>query len=192
MEIKDGAAGQPEGDVEAAKDAQEAPAAGEEKAGDAGQDGGAQGGEDAQEARKVEDLPEWAQRELKSTRDEAARYRTQLREAQESVKGLKTVEEFEAAMQAQAEKAAEIEAELGRVRARQKVRDEFPGLSAEAFEFIPDGSEEEMRASAEKLAALTAGGGAKGLPRKGGGVTPADGVEAPFNAAEFVRSIPRM
>ena len=83
-------------------------------------------------------------------------------------------------------------AELGRVKARQKVRDEFPGLAAEAFEFVPDGSEEEMRASAEKLAALTAGGGAKGLPRKGGGVTPADGVEAPFNAAEFVRSIPRM
>lgn len=148
----------------------------------AGQDGG---------PRKVEDLPEWAQRELKGARDEAARYRTQLREVQESAKGLKTVEEFEAALSAADEKTRQIEAELDRVRVRQQVRDEFPALPAKAFEFVKDGTVEEMRAACEELASLVgAAGGAAGLPRKGGGLAPAEETED-FNAREFVRGLPR-
>lgn len=150
-----------------------------------GQDGG---------ARKVDDLPEWAQRELKGARDEAARYRTQLREVQESVKGLKTVEEFEAAMSAADEKTRQVEAELDRVRVRQQVRDEFPALPAKAFEFVKDGTVEEMRAACEELASLVgATGGAAGLPRKGGGLAPAEETEGEFDAAEYVRSrVPRI
>lgn len=145
-------------------------------------------------ARKVDDLPEWAQRELKGARDEAARYRTQLREVQESVKGLKTVEEFEAAMSAADEKTRQVEAELGRVRVRQQVRDEFPALPAKAFEFVKDGTVEEMRAACEELAALVgAAGGAAGLPRKGGGLAPGEETEGEFDAREFVRSrVPRI
>ena len=144
--------------------------------------------------RKVDDLPEWAQRELKGARDEAARYRTQLREVQESVKGLKTVEEFEAAMAAADEKTRQVEAELGRVRLRQQVRDEFPSLPGKAFEFVKDGTVEEMRAACEELASLVgAGGGAAGLPRKGGGLAPAEETDAEFDAREFVRSrVPRI
>nr|DAN88974.1 MAG TPA: hypothetical protein [Caudoviricetes sp.] len=150
-----------------------------------GQDGG---------ARKVDDLPEWAQRELKGARDEAARYRTQLREVQESVKGLKTVEEFEAAMLAADEKTRQVEAELDRVRVRQQVRDEFPNLPGKAFEFVKDGTVEEMRAACEELASLVgATGGAAGLPRKGGGLAPAEETEGEFDAAEYVRSrVPRI
>nr|DAS02809.1 MAG TPA: hypothetical protein [Caudoviricetes sp.] len=150
-----------------------------------GQDGG---------ARKVDDLPEWAQRELKGARDEAARYRTQLREVQESVKGLKTVEEFEAAMSAADEKTRQVEAELERVRVRQQVRDEFPNLPGKAFEFVKDGTVEEMRAACEELASLVgAAGGAAGLPRKGGGLAPAEETEGEFDAREFVRSrVPRI
>ena len=150
-----------------------------------GQDGG---------ARKVDDLPEWAQRELKGARDEAARYRTQLREVQESVKGLKTVEEFEAAMSAADEKTRQVEAELDRVRVRQQVRDEFPALPAKAFEFVKDGTVEEMRAACEELASLVgATGGAAGLPRKGGGLAPAEETEGEFDAVEYVRSrVPRI
>ena len=150
-----------------------------------GQDGG---------ARKVDDLPEWAQRELKGAREEAARYRTQLREVQESVKGLKTVEEFEAAMLAADEKTRQVEAELDRVRVRQQVRDEFPALPAKAFEFVKDGTVEEMRAACEELASLVgATGGAAGLPRKGGGLAPAEETEGEFDAAEYVRSrVPRI
>lgn len=150
-----------------------------------GQDGG---------ARKVDDLPEWAQRELKSTRDEAARYRTQLRDVQESMKGLKTVEEFEAAMSAADEKTRQVEAELDRVRVRQQVRDEFPALPAKAFEFVKDGTVEEMRAACEELASLVgAAGGAAGLPRKGGGLAPAEETEGEFDAREFVRNrVPRI
>lgn len=145
-------------------------------------------------ARKVDDLPEWAQRELKGARDEAARYRTQLREVQESVKGLKTVEEFEAAMSAADEKTRQVEAELERVRARQQVRDEFPNLPGKAFEFVKDGTVEEMRAACEELASLVgAAGGAAGLPRKGGGLAPAEETEGEFDAREFVRSrVPRI
>lgn len=150
-----------------------------------GQDGG---------ARKVDDLPEWAQRELKGARDEAARYRTQLREVQESMKGLKTVEEFEAAMLAADEKTRQVEAELDRVRVRQQVRDEFPNLPGKAFEFVKDGTVEEMRAACEELASLVgATGGAAGLPRKGGGLAPAEETEGEFDAAEYVRSrVPRI
>ena len=150
-----------------------------------GQDGG---------ARKVDDLPEWAQRELKGARDEAARYRTQLREVQESVKGLKSVEEFEAALSAADEKTRQVEAELDRVRVRQQVRDEFPALPAKAFEFVKDGTVEEMRAACEELASLVgAAGGAAGLPRKGGGLAPAEETEGEFDAREFVRSrVPRI
>ena len=148
-----------------------------------GQDGG---------AHKVDDLPEWAQRELRGARDEAARYRTQLREVQESVKGLKSVEEFEAAMAAADEKTRQVEAELGRVRVRQQVRDEFPALPAKAFEFVKDGTVEEMRAACEELASLVgATGGAAGLPRKGGGLSPAEEAEGDFDAREFVRGLPR-
>lgn len=145
-------------------------------------------------ARKVDDLPEWAQRELKGARDEAARYRTQLREVQESVKGLKTVEEFEAAMSAADEKTRQVEAELDRVRVRQQVRDEFPNLPGKAFEFVKDGTVEEMRAACEELASLVgATGGAAGLPRKGGGLAPAEETEGEFDAREFVRSrVPRI
>lgn len=145
-------------------------------------------------ARKVDDLPEWARRELKGARDEAARYRTQLREVQESVKGLKTVEEFEAAMAAADEKTRQVEAELDRVRVRQQVRDEFPNLPGKAFEFVKDGTVEEMRAACEELASLVgAGSGAAGLPRKGGGLAPAEETEGEFDAREFVRSrVPRV
>ena len=145
-------------------------------------------------ARKVDDLPEWAQRELKGARDEAARYRTQLREVQESVKGLKSVEEFEAAMAAADEKTRQVEAELDRVRVRQQVRDEFPALPAKAFEFVKDGTVEEMRAACEELASLVgAAGGAAGLPRKGGGLAPAEETEGEFDAREFVRNrVPRI
>lgn len=145
-------------------------------------------------ARKVDDLPEWAQRELKGARDEAARYRTQLREVQESVKDLKTVDEFEAAMAAADEKTRQVEAELDRVRVRQQVRDEFPALPAKAFEFVKDGTVEEMRAACEELASLVgAAGGAAGLPRKGGGLTPAEETEGEFDAREFVRNrVPRI
>lgn len=148
-----------------------------------GQDGG---------ARKVDDLPEWAQRELKGARDEAARYRTQLRDVQESMRGLKTVDEFEAALSAADEKTRQVEAELERVRARQQVRDEFPGLPAKAFEFVRDGTVEEMRAACEELTSLVgAASGAAGLPRKGGGLVPAEETEGEFNAREFVRGLPR-
>lgn len=163
--------------VEAAEQAQEEGVAGE-----------GQGGV----ARKVDDLPEWAQRELKGARDEAARYRTQLRDLQESAKGLKTVEEFEAALSAADEKTRQVEAELERVRARQQVRDEFPNLPGKAFEFVKDGTVEEMRAACEELASLVgAASGAAGLPRKGGGLAPAEEAEGEFNAREFVRGLPR-
>lgn len=144
--------------------------------------------------RSVDGLPEWAQRELKGARDEAARYRTQLREVQESVKGLKTVEEFEAAMAAADEKTRQVEAELDRVRVRQQVRDEFPNLPGKAFEFVKDGTVEEMRAACEELASLVgAAGVAAGLPRKGGGLAPAEETEGEFDARAFVRSrVPRI
>ena len=142
--------------------------------------------------RQVDDLPAWAQRELKGARDEAARYRTQLREVQESMKGLKTVEEFEAALSAADEKTRQVEAELDRVHVRQQVRDEFPGLPAKAFEFVRDGTVEEMRAACEELTFLVgAASGAAGLPRKGGGLAPAEEAEGEFNAREFVRGLPR-
>ena len=120
-----------------------------------GQDGG---------PRSEQRHPQTPQPDKKAARDDPAKNRTQIR-VQESVKGLKTVEEFEAAMAAADEKTRQVEAELDRVRVRQQVRDEFPALPAKAFEFVKDGTVEEMRAACEELASLVGAAVRSRVPR---------------------------
>lgn len=57
-------------------------------------------------------LPEWARKNLTKARSDAARYRTELREAQERLQGAKTVEEFQAATTDLNTKIASLEREV--------------------------------------------------------------------------------
>jgi hypothetical protein len=143
-------------------------------------------------ANKVEDLPEWAQRELREARSDAAKYRTSAKELQERISGLKTSEEVEAALAEYRDKAEKAEAEAKAVKDRAAVRGEFKALPDEAFDFVPQGTVEEMRAAATKLAALfpdkPAGTGK--LPRGGGGMVPGD-AEPAFDVDKFIKGIPR-
>ena len=143
-------------------------------------------------ANKVEDLPEWAQRELREARSDAAKYRTSAKELQERISGLKTSEEVEAALAEYRDKAERAEAEARAVKDRAAVRGEFKALPDEAFDFVPQGTVEEMRAAATKLAALFPDRptGTGKLPRGGGGMVPGD-AEPAFDAKKFVKGIPR-
>jgi len=98
----------------------------------------------------------WLSKELERTRRESAKYRTQLREAQEALTSAKSAEEFEAATKELADKLAETERVLEEERMA-RVRTDI----AREFQ-LPDGlvsrlagaTEDELRADAKTLAAL--------------------------------------
>lgn len=69
----------------------------EDEDADEGAEGEPPGG-DADEEGSDEDLPDWAQKKLAKANREAASYRTQLRELQNTTKDAKTPEEFVAAI----------------------------------------------------------------------------------------------
>ena len=72
------------------------------------------------EPNQEDELPEWARKKLQKANNEAASYRTQLREAQSSLASAKTPEEFEA-----------IAAKLAATEHQLLVRDHTAGLPTE-------------------------------------------------------------
>lgn len=105
------------------------------------------GAEDAQEASEpdeVNDLPDWAKRERKSLRDEAARYRTTLREVERQLEEAQQRGENVAQMQATIK---QMEGELARERALR-----LHPLPESLQSFVTADTEEEAIAQAKALA----------------------------------------
>ena len=119
---------------------------------------------DADEEGSDEDLPDWAQRKLAKANREAASYRTQLRELQNTTKDAKTPEEFAAAI---ADATMVLERDL--VIAQH-------GLPADLTPLLAGKTREEMEANAKTLQRYVQ------RPPKGnlrGGLTP-DGPANPL------------
>ncbi|WP_051298079.1 hypothetical protein [Brevibacterium album] len=94
-----------------------------------------------------DDLPEWARKSLKKANDEAASYRTQLREAQEQLKAAKSPEEHEAAVSALNERIVDQDRRLA-------AKDH--GVPDDLLEFITATDPEGIEKQAKKLAASVA------------------------------------
>ncbi|ROR95510.1 hypothetical protein EDD28_0066 [Salana multivorans] len=135
-----------------------------------------------QEPDPLSELPEWAQKEIKDLRTEAASRRTKLREAQEALSKAKTPEEFEAAT---SELAAQI-ADLEDAILRRSVADEH-GLPADLADLLPKGADKaQVEAAAKALARYVPSARTPLEPR--GGISPgSDAVR--FDPAAEVEKI---
>ncbi len=109
----------------------------------------------------IESLPEWAQKELRQARRDAASYRTQLREAEPL---MAKARELEDAQKTQAERLQDAlsarDGELSALKAeltRSRVLRQF-GLPDEMAEFL-SGDDAAMTAAGERLAAITSKAG---------------------------------
>jgi chromosome segregation ATPase len=104
---------------------------------------------DAQSAESdsTDELPDWARKSLKKANDEAASYRTQLRELQEQLKNAKSAEEHEAAI-------AALNARI--VAQDRQLAAKTHGLPDDLVEFITAEDTEGIEAQAAKLAASLA------------------------------------
>jgi hypothetical protein len=96
-----------------------------------------------------DDLPEWARKELTKVRNEAAGYRTRLRDAEDKLKDAKTPEEFQAAMNEWQTKNSELERNLLVTKIATK-----HGLPEAIAARLQGGDEAAIEADALALAAL--------------------------------------
>lgn len=101
------------------------------------------------ETKPEDELPEWARKELTKTRNEAAGYRTRLREAEDKLKDAKTPEEFESAITEFRTKNAELERNLVVTKVAAKYE-----LPAELAARLQGDDEAAIEADAKALAAL--------------------------------------
>lgn len=130
---------------------------------------------EAPEARKdeetVDNLPDWARKSLTKANEEAAKYRTELREAQSNLAKAKTQEEFETAV-------AELNGKIASLERSLLIRDNTEGLPKEIVEAEwvtwPD-TEEGVKKVADDLRKLVAAQATGSTPPVGqlkGGLNP--------------------
>lgn len=117
---------------------------GEPKPDEGGTEGGGEGNEP--KTPTEDDLPDWAKKELKKARGEAANYRTKLREAEDSLSKAKTPEEYEAAVG----QLQEVNARLEREVLVSKVARQFE-LPDELAELLKGDDEAALKAHAKTL-----------------------------------------
>lgn len=130
----------------------------------------------AEPKQGIESLPEWAQKELRQARDDAANYRTKFRDAETRLKDAKTPEEFEAARA----ELAEQNAKLSRTIDLRNAADEAE-LPAFLIDRVKGETYEEMVADAKALKESLGITAPKQTPRKGpggGGLDPKDESES--------------
>lgn len=123
------------------------------------------------EEKPEDDLPEWARKELTKVRNEAAGYRTRLRDAEDKLKDAKTPEQFESAV---AEiKASNAALERSLLVTKVAAKYELPeGLAAR----LQGDDEAAIEADAKSLAALVTT--PKSTPESlSGGLTPGESDE---------------
>lgn len=104
-------------------------------------------------------LPEWARQSLTKANQEAARYRTQVNELKPLADQFRALEESTKSDNqrlAEAAEAAKREAENARAEAIRYKAAATHGIPADHFDLLGSGSEEEITARAQKLAALIA------------------------------------
>lgn len=144
-------------------------------------------GEEPQEGSKdaengFDELPEWAQSEIRRLRQEAGGFRTKLREAQEALTNAKSPEDIEKAV---SEAVASVNAQLADAERRYiGAKHQLPDELASR---IQGSTPEEMEADAKKLAKLL---GSEADPELSGGLTPgsSDEVFDPVAEAKRVRA----
>jgi len=105
--------------------------------------------EDADEEPKgdsEDDLPEWAKKELKRTRSEAAKYRTERNALQETLKDAKSPEDIEAATSEYIQKVEALELQL----TRERIARQF-SLPDELAARLQGSTEDELKADAKAL-----------------------------------------
>jgi hypothetical protein len=105
------------------------------------------------------DLPQWARDAITKANKEAANYRTQVAELKPKAEQFKALEEAsksEAQRLAEAAEAAKRDAETARAEAIRYKAAATHGISADHFDLLGSGSEEEITARAEKIASLVA------------------------------------
>lgn len=134
-------------------------------------------------ARRKTSCPTWARKELAKVRGEAAGYRTRLRNAETKLLGVKSPEEFEAALTEVKQKNAELErsALLGTVAREFDLPEELAGR-------LRGTTLEELEADAEALQAFAL---PTAPPALGGGLDPSsgddDGEVDPHKLARSIR-----
>lgn len=126
-----------------------------------------------------DELPEWARKELKKVRGEAANYRTQLRDAQDTLKNAKTPEEFQAATASLTEKLGDLEAQLLREQVARKYE-----LPDELAVLLKGKTSEELEAVAKTLQKYAPATESVVL---GGGLTPDDGDDGEMDPRKLAR-----
>lgn len=98
----------------------------------------------------VEDLPDWAQKTIKDLRSENARRRTEYREMADRYKDAKTPDEIDKIVSEYGTKISALEREL-------TIAQHTADLTPELREFVTGDTEEEIKASVERVrAAFTA------------------------------------
>lgn len=112
---------------------------------------------------KVDELPEWARQALQKANNEAAGYRTKLRDAEAKLANAKSVEEFEAARTELTEANKKLERELLVERVGRNLPDDLRAL-------LRGDTEAELKAHAEVLAKYVNAA----PPNLGGGLDPND------------------
>lgn len=113
-----------------------------------------------------DELPEWARKQLRKANNEAASYRTQLREVEEKFKDAKTDAELEQILKPLNERLSEYEQKSRDLERKLIIKDH--GLSDELAEFITGDSPEDWEAQAKKLSELAASGSSGQLERQRG------------------------
>jgi hypothetical protein len=115
-----------------------------------------------------DELPEWARKELTKARNEAANYRTRMREAEDKLKSAKTPEEFEAAVTEFRASNAALERQIQVTKVAAKY-----GLPEALAARLQGDDEAALEADAKSLASLVVA--PKHIPESvSGGLTPGD------------------
>jgi hypothetical protein len=133
----------------------------------------------------LSELPEWAQREIRETRAEAANYRTRLRDAETRLAEAKTPEEFAAALADLNEKNAELARSVDHMKIVRKY--ELPDdLAAQ----VRGSTAEEMEAAAKVLAKY-AKVEVVSFAGKGGGLNPTQDPDDEMDPRKLAQRAPR-
>lgn len=135
--------------------------------------------QDAGKTSSVDELPEWAQQEIRNLRREAGNYRTQYNAVKDAA--VKTEGEFNALKQQLEVKEREF--------TRERIGADL-GLPAELRSRLRGDTEDEIRADAQAVAALIKPAAPQQPPAtpSGGLDTSSDPAPSPTAAAELIRS----
>lgn len=125
---------------------------------------------------EVKDLPEWAQTEITSLRNESANYRTKFRDAEAKIAAAKTPEEFETAVRERDEQITTLQTQFDRERVARKFN-----LPDDLAERLRGATPEELEADAKALQKYADTGSSTPPEDLKGGLTPDDDNQDAFD-----------